>query len=205
MQQQIRNIIFDLGGVILDIDIKKTQEAFKKIGFKNIEQLFGLGVAESFFKEHERGTITDDEFVEKIRKSSDHAADDNAIIDAWNAMLLEFPKERIEFLQQLKKKYRLFLFSNTNGIHVEAFKKLYHTSFQNGSLDDLFEKAYYSHIAGYRKPDHQSFRNILEDSNLKPEETLFIDDALVNVEAAREVGMKAIHLQPGKTIIDVIV
>src|SRR5688500_9014470 len=115
MHPEIRNIIFDLGGVILDIDIRKTQEAFKKIGFRNIEQMFGIGIAESFFKEHEQGTITDEQFVEKIRNSLDHTIDDKAIIEAWNAMLLQFPKQRIEFLKQLKKKYRLFLFSNTNG------------------------------------------------------------------------------------------
>jgi glucose-1-phosphatase len=200
--RKIRNIIFDLGGVILDIDIKKTQEAFKKIGFHDIERMFGLGVAESFFKQHEQGAISDDEFIQKIKGAVDQKLDDNVIIDAWNAMLIEYPRERIEFLKQLKEKYRLFLFSNTNGIHVEAFKKLYHTNFNSGSLDDLFEKAYYSHIAGYRKPDHQSFLNILKDSNLKPEETLFIDDALVNVEAAKEVGMHAIHLEAGKTIMD---
>ena len=198
----MRSIIFDLGGVILNIDISKTRDAFHRIGLSQIDELFGLGHADSFFRDHENGRITDEGFIRKILTLLEGKVTEQQVIDAWNALLLDFPPGRIQFIESLKSRYRLFLFSNTNGIHQLAFSELYRRTFPGKTLDELFEKAYYSHSAGFRKPDPEGFLHIISENNLDPRETIFIDDALVNVEAARALGLQGIHLKPGQTIED---
>jgi len=193
-------IIFDLGGVILNIDIGKTRQAFHDIGFPEIDQLFGLGHADSFFKGHENGQVSDDQFIQQIVDKLEGTISRQQVIDAWNALILDFPAERIQYIRNLKGRYRLFLFSNTNGIHQASFSKLYQAEFDGASMDELFEKAYYSHSAGFRKPDPEAFIHILKENQLQPAETIFIDDALVNVEAARSLGIVGIHLRPGEDI-----
>src|SRR5205823_3635700 len=113
---------------------------------------------------------------------------DQDVIDAWNALLLEFPPERIGLLKELKSRYRLFLFSNTNAIHYNKFRQMYHNSF-SGELEDLFEKAYFSHSLGHRKPDTGGFELIIKENRLDPKQTLFVDDAFINVEGALKVGL----------------
>lgn len=198
----IKNIIFDLGGVILPIDISKTTNAYKQLGVHNIEELFGHGHADSFVKEYEKGEIDDDEFVKKFKELIDSSVDDEMIIGAWNALLLDFPLERIDFLKQLRPTYRLFLFSNTNSLHHKAFTTDYKRVSGGEDFDELFDTAWYSHIIKQRKPDVHAFHFIINAADLVAEETLFIDDALVNVEGALKAGLQAIHLTPDKTILD---
>lgn len=197
----VKNIIFDLGGVLLNLDVAQTRDAFIKLGLTQIDDLFRIGHAASFFRDYEVGTISDDEFVEKARRLSLPGTGYDQVIDAWNVMLLDFPEERVQFLNQLKNKYRLFLFSNTNAIHLKAFHKSFREVY-GMAMDDLFEKAYYSHVINHRKPDVAAFEFVIKDSALDAAETLFIDDALVNVEGARQAGLQAVHLTDGKTILD---
>lgn len=197
----IRNIIFDLGGVILDIDIPKAKDAFRELGITDIDKLFGLGHASSIFKQQEVGKVSDDDFIAELNKMSSNELDKEKVFKAWNSLLIGFPEERVGFLKKLKKDFRLFLFSNTNSIHVKAFEKMFQEQF-NESFSDLFEKIYYSHVMGLRKPDAESFQFILKDSNLKAEETLFIDDAMNNIEGARAVGLKTLHVGKNADLID---
>src|ERR1700675_1659370 len=132
----IKNIIFDLGGVIMDIDVKQTLKAFSRLGIKKNGRQFGHGFAASFFSDHESGRISDEEFLKEIKKlltdvGSDEAVEvsDEAVIDAWNALLLQFPPERISLLKEIKSRYRLFLFSNTNAIHYKKFREIYRNSY----------------------------------------------------------------------------
>jgi len=198
----IHNIIFDLGGVILDIDIPKAKKAFHELGITDIDNLFGLGHASSVFKRQEIGKVSDDDFIAELNKISSSTLDKEKVFKAWNSLLIGFPEERIELLRKLKPQYRLFLFSNTNSIHVKTFEKMFHSQFQS-SFSDLFEKIYYSHVMGLRKPDAASFQFILKDSNLKSEETLFIDDALNNIEGAKAVGLKTLHIEKGMELVTV--
>jgi len=198
---RVKNIIFDLGGVLLNLDVAQTRDAFIKLGLKQIDELFRIGHAEGFFKEYEVGTISDEEFVEKAQQLSLPGTTPDQVIAAWNIMLLDFPEERVQLLNQLKKKYRLFLFSNTNAIHLQSFHKTYQDVY-GVAMDELFEKAYYSHLINLRKPDVAAFQYVIKDSGLQAEETLFIDDALVNVEGAQLAGLQAVHLTGGKTILD---
>lgn len=195
-----KNIIFDLGGVLLNLDIMRTINAYKQIGLHTIEELFGLGHAASFFKQYEVGLISDEEFILSIKKLPGNTGSSQQIIEAWNALLLDFPAERVEWLKELKKRYRLFLFSNTNAIHHASFQQTFYDA-HGFYLDELFEKAYYSHCVQLRKPDAAAYELVLKENRLQPNQTTFIDDALVNIEGARAVGIKAIHLSPGVNVI----
>ena len=198
----IKNIIFDLGGVILNLDNQRTTDAFVALGLKNIKEYFGHGHAASFFKDYETGGITDRQFIDAIREVTGLNVTDEAIIDSWNALLLDFPPERIHLLKELEKRYRLFLFSNTNALHLAALRSIYTKTFGSGSLEDLFEKTYYSHLLGMRKPDMASYEYILKENGLNAPETLFVDDAIINVEGAEQAGLKGLFLRPGISLLD---
>lgn len=197
----VKNIIFDLGGVILNIDLRKTQDAFKAIGVKNIDEVFRMGHIDSFFKSYEAGAIDDAEFVASVQNLAGIKLAPEIVIEAWNALLIGFPPERIDFLKKIRSKYRLFLLSNTSAIHHIRFHEIFKQEF-GGSLDDLFVKAYYSHIIKLHKPDTASYQLIIDENQLDPGETLFIDDSAPNVEGAERAGLKGIHLEPGKTILE---
>ncbi|HXB35243.1 MAG TPA: HAD family phosphatase [Puia sp.] len=200
----IKNIIFDLGGVIINLDNRRTEEAFTTLGVKNFRDYFGHGFAASFFSDYEIGKINDEEFIGSIRRLGGLTqVPEQTIIESWNALLLDFPPERIRLLKELRKTYRLFLFSNTNALHLSALRQIWSSSFAGeGSLDDYFEKSYYSHLMGMRKPDPESFRVILNENKLNGQETLFVDDAIVNVEGAEHAGLKGLFLRPGISLLD---
>jgi HAD superfamily hydrolase (TIGR01509 family) len=198
----VKNIIFDLGGVIMEIDVKQTLNAFSELGLKNIHEMFGHGFAASFFSDHESGKISDEVFLGEIKKLLKGEISDEAVVTAWNALLLCFPPDRIALLRDLKSRYRLFLFSNTNAIHQKKFREIYRKSFP-GELEDHFEKAYYSHLLGHRKPDIAGFKQIIRENALDPKQTLFVDDALMNVEGAIKAGLRGLYLPPGFYITDI--
>lgn len=197
----IKSIIFDLGGVLLNLDTGKTRNAFIQLGLTSIDELFHIGYAASFFKEYEVGKLTDEQFVQDALKLCKPGTTEQQVLDAWNSMLLDFPKERVDFLDKLKNNYQLFLFSNTNTIHMEHFLKSFYAVYGR-TMNSLFEKAYYSQIIQLRKPDVEAFKYVIKDSGVDAGSTLFIDDAPVNVEGARQAGLQAVHLESGKTILD---
>ncbi|MBS1665229.1 MAG: HAD-IA family hydrolase, partial [Bacteroidetes bacterium] len=127
---------------------------------------------------------------------------DQAILDAWNALLLDFPAERIQLLKELRKSYRLFLFSNTNALHLAHLRQIYIDTFGGGALEDHFEKTYYSHTMGLRKPDTASYEYILKENQLNASETMFVDDAIINVEGAEQAGLRGLFLRPGVSLLD---
>ena len=186
----------------MNIDVKRTLDAFSKLGLQNIHEYFGHGFATSFFSDHEAGRMPDEEFLQEIKKLLSEEVSHQKIIDAWNALLLNFPAERIALLKELRPRYRLFLYSNTNGIHFRKFSKIYQDA-EDGNLNDLFEKAYYSHVLGHRKPDLGGFKAIIEENGLNPNETIFVDDAFINVEGAIKAGLKGLYLPPGMYITDI--
>lgn len=197
--KHIKNIVFDLGGVIMNLDVPKTIEAFKALGIHNIVNSTGHAYQHSFFYEFEVGKISEDTFLNSLLNLSDKSPNHQEIKKAWNEMILDMPKNRITFLENLKPIYNLFLLSNTNSIHqkkyLDNFKEENQTSFT-----EIFKKAYYSHEIGIRKPNAAIFNFILKDSNLKATETLFIDDALSNIEAARKIGIQTFHVQDYNTM-----
>lgn len=200
--QHIKNIIFDLGGVILNIDFKKTEEAFKQLGLDNFSNHISQFHITDFFRQYETGQIDDDEFVKGIAGLMENPVESQQIIKAWNALLLDFPPERIELLKRLKKKYRLFLLSNTNSIHLKEFNQRLFNEY-GVYLEDLFEKAYYSHTAKLRKPEAAIYEMVLNENNLIPEETLFVDDTAANFPEAEKLGIRIHHVKPGTSILNI--
>ena len=200
--QGIQNIIFDLGGVIINLDNKLTEKAFVDLGAKDFRKYFGHGFAASFFSDYEVGKISDEQFISDLKKMIEVDMPDEVIMDAWDALLLNFPPERIRLLEVLKKKYRTFLFSNTNSLHLKKVQSIYRNEFRKGSLEDHFEKTYYSHLIQLRKPDAASFEYIIRENNLDPAATMFVDDAQVNVDGANATGLKGFYLAPGTSITD---
>ena len=199
MLKGIRNIIFDLGGVLLNIDPMKTIDAFGKLGMEQLVGDKGLTYDHDIFYMMEQGKITPDEFREGVLALLPLRVSYQQVDDAWTAMLLDFPTIRVELLKSLRKDFGIYLFSNTNAIHVERF----HSNFRNQhgfEVSALFEKDFYSNEIGYRKPSPESFQEIIRLSGINPEESLFIDDSLPNVESAIACGLKGYWLEPGQKV-----
>ena len=200
--QQIKNIIFDLGGIFLNIDYPKTEKAFINLGITNFPELYNQHYASDLFELLETGKITPAEFYKQFAALSPVPVSDIQIKEAWNAMLGTFPPERIDWLQQIKNRYNIYLFSNTNKIHHEAFTQTFAQLPGNNDFDSYFVKAWYSHTIGLRKPYAASFRHVLSLENLDATETLFIDDTYKNIEGAQEAGLQTIHLVAPRTLLD---
>ncbi len=197
--QTIRSVIFDLGGVLLDIDFKLSQAAFEQIGVTNFQHFFSQFHSNDLFKKLETG-MDDALFYDDFRSATGLQVSDAQIRDAWNALLLDFRKESLAVLPQLRNRYQLYLLSNTNEIHLQEFQRRYQLLSPQSSFDDLFDAAYYSHRIGHRKPDAGAFQFVLEKHGLIPQETLFIDDSINNIEAAQALGLQTVHLLPGMKV-----
>lgn len=198
----IKNIIFDLGGVLLNIDYHKTADAFKSLGVHQFDELYSQAGANHLFEALETGEISEDSFYESINEYCMPDTSMQQAQSAWNAILLNFRKESLLALENLKDKYKLFLLSNTNSIHLAAFNQILREETGKSSLDDYFTKSYYSHIIRMRKPYPATYEWVLKDGNMIAAETLFIDDSIVNIKGAAEVGIKTHLLLPTEKIED---
>lgn len=192
----IHNIIFDLGGVILNINPQLTVDAFRDLGWTNFYEENNQSLNKELFYNLESGNSSPVAFRSNVRKMITNHITDEEIDAAWTAMILDIPAERIRYLEELKKSYRLFLLSNTNEIHLIKFHREFEADF-GYSLYELFEHNFYSHEMGMRKPNPQIYLQALTESGLVPEQTLFIDDMEENIEAAKTTGMKVLHIKPG--------
>lgn len=193
----IKNILFDLGGVFLDINYQLTEKAFIDLGITDFDQRFNQQFSNTLFEDLETGKVDPEVFYHRFRKETETELSNEAIERAWNALLLDFPAERLEWLEEMGRKYPVYLYSNTNLIHYQCFMKNFEEKFEGKKFNDYFRKAYYSHELGLRKPYPSSYTRIMELENLNPTETLFIDDTLKNIKGAQEAGLQTIWLQPG--------
>ena len=188
--QNIKNIIFDYGNVIFSIDFRKAQEAFKQLGIADTDAFFGHRQQDQIFDKFDRGEVTEDEFRQYVReKIGNPAITDQQITNAWNSLLLGIAPGNHDLLLKLKEKYRTFLLSNINAIHYTYIMNYLKTDFGFDDNEHLFEKTYYSHLVGKRKPELHIFEQVMAENNLKPEETLFIDDSPQHLEAAKQLGI----------------
>jgi putative hydrolase of the HAD superfamily len=202
--QKIEAVILDLGGVLLNLDYKKTEDAFKALGISHFAQLFTQHHAGQLFTDFETGKISPGDFIRSLKKESDKELNAEQVIGAWNAMLLDFPAERIALLKKLRGRFPLFLLSNTNAIHLPAFNQKLKGEYGIPSLDRLFDKAYYSHLIGLRKPFLAAYQTVIEENNLDPAATVFVDDTPGNVEAAEKAGLQAFLLKYPQTITELM-
>ena len=192
----ISNIIFDLGGVILNIDPQLTVDAFRNLGWNDFYEENNQSLNKELFYNLENGNSSPEAFRDNVRHLIASQREDKEIDTAWTAMILDIPADRIRYLEELKKDYRIFLLSNTNEIHRLKFHRNFEADF-GYSFYDLFERNFYSHEMGIRKPNPQIYLQALKEAELVPEETLFIDDMEENIESAKTTGMKVLHIQPG--------
>ena len=194
-----KNIIFDLGGVLLNIDYNKTLKAFAQLGFPHFETMYSQFTADALFEKLEKGEISNEGFYKTLIHHHPNITQQE-ITEAWNAMLLNFRLESLHFLQTLSASHRLFLLSNTNAIHYAAFiqKLIVETGME--SIDPFFTKAYFSHLIKQRKPSKEIFEFVLQDAGIIASETLFIDDSYNNVETAVSMGFKTHLLVAGEII-----
>lgn len=187
----IDTIIFDFGDVFINLDKEATLTALKKFGLENWNsEIDSLNI------NFEKGVITKNDFLFGLNKLVPNATQEE-LLEAWNAVLLDFPKYRLEFLQKLSQKYQLFLLSNTDSIHINHFKERYGNEFYN-QFYNCFEKVYFSFDLGMRKPDVMIYEFVIKENNLTPLKTLFVDDNFNNIESAKKTGLKVWHLQKGK-------
>jgi putative hydrolase of the HAD superfamily len=197
--KKCKAIIFDLGAVILNINYQNTIDAFTKLGVKNAATFYSKKVQADLFNQIETGMISCNEFLKALQKETNNA-NIKQVEQAWNALLLDLPEERLQLIKKLKDNHTIYLLSNTNAIHINAFRKqLGNTKWL--AFCKLFDKMYLSHELGLRKPDVKIFEYILKEKKLKAEEVFFIDDSPQHIASAKKLGIHCHHLLDDEDII----
>jgi putative hydrolase of the HAD superfamily len=201
MINNVSAIIFDLGKVILNLDMEKSEYYFfeKFFGYKD-----NSNIAQSLFailNDYETGVISTTQFLDRISEKAVINISHNDIIKEWNSMILDIPGKRIEMLKNLSKHFRLFMLSNTNELHVQCYENSLKDKAQ---FLNLFEKIYYSYKLGHKKPDKETFQIIIRENNLNPLFTLFVDDKKENIEAAQQLGLQTLHIKDNVDVSDIL-
>ena len=192
--KNINDIIFDFGGVIINIEYKDTINAFKDLGVKNFDSMYSQSKQSRLFNQLETGHISKKNFIKKIKCFMPVNTPNEKIISAWNAMIKDIPQKTIDYLIELKSKgYRIFLLSNTNEIHMEEAMKSWNKN-NYTKPEKIFNKIYLSYKIGMRKPNKEIFNFICDKENLDPSKTLFIDDSIQHIKGAKSIGLSTHHL-----------
>ena len=197
---EIRHIIFDLGQVIINVDPPRVKEVMKNKGAGNVDELHITLVEENAYHKLETGYLSADGFRQRVKEIVDIPLTDDDVDEAWNAMLLDIPKERIRFMTRLKSRYKLYLLSNTNHIHWISYDRYFQDHFDYPSINTFFTHCWYSYLMGVRKPDPLIYKMVMEDGRFAPGEVAFIDDIKENVDEASNHGIVPVHLPEGKEI-----
>lgn len=195
---EVRNIIFDLGGVLLNINYQLTIDAFISLGIEDFHNLYSQANQSNLFDGFEKGDISTEDFIKGIKSYLPKNISEKDVVDAWNAMLLDLPKERLDFLFELKSDYNTVLLSNTNAIHIDYFHQQLYEVYGKSSLAPYFNEVYFSCDLGMRKPDAEIFETICSNEGFDPAETLFIDDSIQHIEGAASIGIQAHYLDVKK-------
>lgn len=198
----IKNIIFDFGGVIIDIDFWRSINAYIKLGGENFDHIYSQASQTDLFDKLDKGIIRPDDFIMELKKLLPPQTKNQTITDAWNAILIGIPEHRIRLLENIRNNYRIFLMSNTNTIHYNEYIKELKQKYGYNNLSELFEKVYLSFELKMRKPDPDFFSLILNENNLNPKETVFIDDSEQNLPPAQTLGINTIFLKKGIDVSD---
>jgi len=188
-----KNLLFDLGGVILDLNVNGTLEAFLNLGFPKELLSYPENFYTDIFYNYETGKVNTAEFRDSIREQFNVQFTDQEFDEAWCTMIARIPPKRIEILKSLAQNYDLYMLSNTSEIHIEKFRRMFKDT-GGVALDNLFKKCYYSYEIGHHKPDEEAFTHVLKDAGIKAAETLFLDDNIHNVKAAQALGFNVIHI-----------
>ena len=203
----IRNyqaIIFDFGGVIINIDYNATIRAFSDLGLGSFDEIFSKARQNSLSDDFEKGLISEEVFFESLNKNLDHPVEVAKLRKAWNSMLMDIPQRRIDLLKKINSQMPTFLLSNTNDTHIRAINEYLEESHQIRSVHSWFNKVYFSFEINQRKPDAIIFETVLQENNLDPAKTLFIDDSPQHIAAARSLGIQTHHLLDGEDICELL-
>jgi putative hydrolase of the HAD superfamily len=206
ISEPIRNIIFDFGGVLLDIDYRLTYAAMSDLlGLPKLPEDNPVALKDILIR-YEKGEIGTESFIWTLQRTSKkEIPHGDAIIRAWNAMLLGWNVSKFNLLEQLQKKYDLFLLSNTNALHISWVHQDLKTSHNIHDFEKrFFKKVYYSHEVGMRKPDREIYQFVTTDANVIPEETLFIDDLPENLLGALNLGWNVYHHNPNDNLEEIL-
>ncbi len=188
----IKNIIFDLGGVIVRLDKQACIESFRKLGFDNFGKILNEFVQDGFFLEYEKGLISSEEFRNHIRENINGTVSDKDIDNAIGDFLVGIPKSKLKTILRLKDRYNIFLLSNTNPIAIDVVRAFFDAD--GRKMEDYFHKMFLSYEMKLAKPDKRIFEKVLEIACIKAEETLFIDDSFANLESASNLGFNTLHV-----------
>lgn len=200
----IKAIIIDLGGVIIDIDYQLTAKAFEKLGAINFNQVYSQAKQTALFDAYETGKMDSLRFREELKKLLDLVVNDELFDEAWNAMLLQLPLKRLEYIQQLKQEgYQTFLFSNINPIHLKKVFEICLETAKRSDFEGCFVKEYYSHTFGFRKPNQESFLKILQEQGLSADETLFVDDSPQHIAGAKSAGLHTLLIDKAHSLFSI--
>ena len=199
MDSKIKNVVFDLGGVLINLDFDNCLNAFRKAGFQDIEKQASQFRGKGFFSQFELGEITPEEFRETIRKETCESLSDRKIDDMWNLMLLDIPREKLDLLLELRERYMVYLLSNTNRIHWSyACEQMF--SYRGFRVNDFFEDTLLSFEMHKAKPGKDIYEQMMNEANILPEETFFIDDSETNCQAAMTLGIRSHHYHVGEDL-----
>ena len=200
----IKNLIFDLGGVILDLSVDQTMEQFSALSGLDKQRVKDLYASTPGFEEYEKGLMNDQDFRDFVRAVFSVNSSDEEIDTCWTAMLLGLPIRKLNLLQSLKKNFSVYLLSNTNNIHLNYINQIMLPGITHpgNSLDSYFHRAYYSHIMKKRKPNADIFEQVLNENSLLAHETLFLDDNLPNIEGAKQLGIQTVHVVTSDLILN---
>ena len=199
MDSKIKNVIFDLGGVLINLDFDSCLNAFRTAGFTNIEEQIRQMQGNGVFSRFELGEISPEEFRDAIRKEADESLTDRKIDDMWNLMLLDIPREKLDLLLKLREHYMVYLLSNTNRIHWDyACEQMF--CYRGFRVNDFFEDIFLSFEMHKAKPEKDIYEQMMKEANILPEETFFIDDSAINCQAAISLGIQSYHYHIGEDL-----
>ncbi len=184
----IKNLVFDLGGVIINLDMSLSFQQFAKLGDISLEQMNVMAESDPLFNNYEKGLVTSEQFRKGVCELLERDITDVQIDAAWNAMLLDIPLERMQFIERLKPHYKILVLSNTNEIHIMEFNKIVENVYGVKNYHALFENIYYSHLVNMRKPDADIYNFILQENNMKATETLYMEDNHDNIASSKKLG-----------------
>lgn len=197
------SILFDMGNVLLDIDIQKSVTALLDINIDGIISEFIFPSPLPIFKEYECGRVNNEEFINSfVTKYKIKNLNEEKFWHAWNALFDQFDPKRIELLKKLNKNYDLYVLSNTNSVHVKKFNDIYRDQFHE-EFSSMFKSCFYSNELKCRKPESKIYKKVIEMANINPAKSIFIDDLKENVVAAEKCGFNTHHLTLGQTILDI--
>ncbi|HZK69802.1 MAG TPA: HAD family phosphatase [Paludibacter sp.] len=195
----ISTLIFDFGGVLIDLDMNQSILNFKKLGIKNVENYLSNFGQSGFFMQLEKGEISAEEFRSEIRKMTPNTITDSEINDAWNAFLVRIPSEKLDIVYELRKKYRVIMLSNTNVIHFPYAEQTFF-SYKNRSINEYFDKCYRSYDMKMVKPDTEIFEAILSQEQVAANRCLLLDDGPKNIEQAHKLGFQTYFVDPNEDL-----